>query len=141
MIPTRRVAAAAAMLLICTFVAFNAEAQQRRGGQPDPESPRYKGVLALQAFLADESDAAVQTFFDEKIAASYREEAGDEAVLEMLGKLHDEFAGLESRGARPVGALSAAIMFDTDLGSRQISFEMSDDDTSRFASITTSGGS
>lgn len=140
MIRARRVAAAAAMLLLCTFVAFNAEAQQRREGQPDPDSPRYKGVLALQEFFADESDAAVQTFFDEKIAASYREEAGDEALLEMLGKLHNEFAGLEYRGARPVGALSATIMFDTDMGSREISFAMSEDDTSRFASITASGG-
>jgi len=139
MIPTRRVAAAAAMLLICSFVALGAEAQQRRGGQPDPDSPRYKGVVAIQEFLADESDGAVQTFFDEKIAVGYREEAGDEAILEMLRALHDEFAGMESRGARPVGALSATIMFDTDLGSREISFTMSDDDTSRFASITTSG--
>ena len=140
MIPTRRIATAVATLLVCTFVAFNAEAQQRRGGQPDPDSPRYKGVLALQEFFADESDAAVQTFFDEKIAASYRAEAGDEAVLEMLRGLHDEFAGMESRGARPVGPLSATIMFDTDMGSREISFTMSDEDTSRFASITASGG-
>lgn len=75
-----------------------------------------------------------------RVAASYREEAGDEALLEMLGKLHNEFAGLEYRGARPVGALSATIMFDTDMGSREISFAMSEDDTSRFASITASGG-
>ena len=141
MIRTRRVTAAAAMLLVCTFVAFNAEAQQQRSGQPDPDSPRYKGVLALGEFFADGSDDAVQTFFDEKIAASYREEAGDEAVLEMLRGLHDEFAGRESRGARPVGPLSASIMFPTDLGDRAISFTMSEADTSRFASITTSDGS
>jgi len=131
---------ALAVVALSSTVALSANTQQRRGGQPDPDSPRYKGVVALREFFADESDAAVQTFFDEKIAASYREEAGDEALLEMLHGLHDEFAALESRGARPVGPLSATIMFDTDLGSREISFTMSGDDTSRFESITASGG-
>ncbi len=126
----------ALVALVGTTAALSASAQQ-----PDPDSPRYKGVLALQEFFADKSEDAVQTFFDEKIAASYGEEAGAEAVLEILRGLHDEFAGLEPRGARPVGALSATITFDTDMGSRAITFEMSGDDTSRFASITTSGGS
>jgi len=119
------------------IVALSATAQQ----SPNPDSPRYKGVVAIQEFLADESADAAQTFLDEKIAVSYREEAGDEAVLEMLRRLHEEFASLSSRGPRPVGPLSASIMFDSDMGSRTISFTMSEGDTSRFASITTSGDS
>lgn len=127
--------AATVAAVVCCLLAFDATAQQR----PDPESPRYKGVLALEAFVASEGDEALAAFADDHIAVAWREELGDEHLFMMLTGLRDEFAGLTARGAQPAGALGATMMFAGDDGPKRISFTLDPDDTARFASIDTDG--
>ena len=116
--------------IVFSVIAFDVTAQS-----PDPESPRYKGVMALQEFLSSEGDEALTAFADDRIATAWREEIGDEHMFMMLTGLREEFAGLESRGARPTGRLAVTLMFQGDDGGKRLSFTLDPDDTDRFTAL------
>ena len=125
------IVASAAIVLTLAF-AGAADAQQ----QPDPNSPRYKGVVALQEFLDSVGDEAVGVFMSEKLAGSVHESMEHEALFNALKGLREEAAEGQMRGAMPSGPLGAEIVFDMDDGaSFSIEFEMSEADNSRFALI------
>lgn len=132
-----RVLLVACALGITLARAAPSEALQQR---PDPNSPRYKGLVALGEFFNSEGDASLQAFLDERVAASVRESAGDEALLETLAAMRAEMAGANQRGARPVSRLEVSMMFETaDGGEATVSFELDSDDTDRFLRISTPG--
>ncbi|NKB87001.1 MAG: hypothetical protein GKS06_02100 [Acidobacteria bacterium] len=117
--------------LLVLFAAHTSvvSAQQR----PDPESPRFKGVVALQTFFGSEGDEALQTFVDDHVATTMRDELGDE-LLNHLATLRETFAGQESRGARPTGPLGATMMYPDN---KSVSFALDPEDPARFMSIAT----
>jgi len=122
----RSLLAGLSLLLIVAVVP--ATAQQ----QPDPDSPRYQGVVALQGFLASDGDEALDQFIADRIAIDYVESLEADDLRSMLAELREQFSGLEMRGARPVGPLSATMMYPED---RQVTFELSPHDPTRIVSI------
>ena len=72
-----------ALLAVAVTVALTlpAIAQQR----PDPDSPRYKGVVALGELIESEGDEAIAEFIEERIAASVRESMDDEELALLNG--------------------------------------------------------
>jgi hypothetical protein len=113
-------------------------AQQQR--QPDPSSPRYKGVVALEAFIESTGDEAVAEFVETNIAAVVRESMTDDALSDALVALRAAAHGAGSFGAAPIGPLSAALLVDNADGSQmRIEFELDEDDTDRFTAIRAPG--
>lgn len=120
----------AAVLTI--LFALPAAAQQ----QPDPDSPRYKGVVALDEFIGSDGDEAIEEFIENRIAASVRESMGDAKLAETLTAIRTEFAGAQMRGGRPIGPLSAELVLDGPGGAEMsIAFELDDQDSDRFILI------
>ena len=120
------------LFLVVLAAAAPAIAQQ----QPDPDSPRYLGVVALDEFLSSDDTTSIDAFVESRIAASVRESMGDEALVETLAALRAAAAGAQFRGARPVGPLAAELVFDLADGNEMvIDFELDEQDTDRFAVI------
>lgn len=108
--------------------------------QPDPNSPRYKGVMALVEFLGSDGQDAVTVFIETRVATSVRLAMGDTALAAALTAMRAEAGGAQMRGARPLGPLAAEVLFDTDDGMElAYSFELSSDDTDRFLTIESPG--
>lgn len=104
--------------------------------QPDPDSPRYKGVVALDEFLTAADAPSIDEFVAARISASVRESMGAEALAAALEGLRDASADAELRGARPLAALSAELIFTLADGSEMVvDFELDPDDTDRFVAI------
>ncbi len=117
-------------------VAAPAFAQQ----QPDPDSPRYKGVVALEEFIRTEGDGAVESFIENRIAASVRQAMGDEKLAEALAAIRAEVAGAQFRGGRPIGPLSAELVLDGPDGSEtSLEFALDEQDNDRFVLIRSPG--
>ena len=121
-------------------VVFTAPGQAQQ--QPDPDSPRYKGVVALQEFIQSEGDEAIAEFSETRIAASVRESMDDETLTETLAAIRAEAAGAEMRGGRPIGPLAAEVVFDHGDGTEMgIEFELDGQDNDRFVVIRSPGHS
>ncbi len=126
-----------AVALILAF-ALPALAQQR----PDPDSPRYKGVVAIEEFINTEGDEAIASFIEARIAASVREATGDEKLAETLAAIRAEAAGAEVQGGRPIGPLAAEVILDPGDGTQMsIEFELDPADNDRFLMIRSAGHS
>lgn len=119
-------------LLTILFALPAAAAQQ----QPDPDSPRYKGVVALDELISSEGDEAIAEFIENRIAASVRESMGDAKLAETLTAIRAEFAGAQVRGGRPISPLSAEVVLDGPGGAEMsIEFELDGEDNDRFILI------
>jgi len=129
-----------ALLAVAVTVALTlpAIAQQR----PDPDSPRYKGVVALGELIESEGDEAIAEFIEERIAASVRESMDDEELAETLAAIRAEAAGAEIRGGQPLGPLAAALMLEFSDGTEMsLEFELDEQDNDRFLTIRSPGHS
>ena len=105
--------------------------------QPDPNSPRYKGVVALSDFLTSEGEGALKVFVDEKVSKKLLSSEGRERVSTELDQLRSTFAGARRSGASPVGPYSASVSFSNG---NSISFEMEPNLPYRFVRIGSIGG-
>lgn len=74
-----------------------AEAQQ-----PDPDSPRYKAVVALSDFLTSEGDEPLKQFIDDRVSPSLVDSMGRDRLTSDLAKLRADFTGAQfpERGQR-----------------------------------------
>lgn len=118
------------MVLIVLAMALAAEFAVAQ--QPDPDSPRWKGVVALRDFLSSSGDEALPHFVHTKVSAVLRDRHGVESLSDSLERLRTEYAGSEMAGARPEGELAAALQFS---GGRSISFELEPASPDRFVRI------
>ena len=132
-----RIAKLAATCCIMSLVAVAAFAQ---GQRPDPNSPRYKGLVALSEFLGSDDDQAVHEFIVARIAPSVHESMDAEELFATLKALRAEAAGAEMRGGRPISELAAEVLFDTSDGTElAIEFELDESDNDRFVYIRSPG--
>ena len=109
-----------------------AEAQQ-----PDPKSPRWKGVVALSDFLTSQGDEALSQFVEHRVSRQLRDSIGRERLASVLNQLRSDFSDSELSGARPEGPFAAQIEFSNN---RSISFEMEANPPHRFLRIGSIGG-
>ena len=109
---------------------------------PDPDSPRWKGVVALRDFLGSRGAEAVDEFLRDKIAPSLRKQYGDEVLREELRQLRDDLSGTELQGAQPKGPYSAVVTFGNASGSNEavIPFALEAEPPHRFVQIGPIGG-
>ena len=103
-------------VLVCLAAIEPAGAQQ-----PDPDSPRYKGVVGLRGLLESSGDAALGAFINDKIAPSLRKQYDDKQLKQMLAELRQDLAKAGLQGAMPVGPLSAQLKFG---GGKSLIFEV-----------------
>ena len=123
---------ASTLLLALLAAPAVAEAQQR----PDPESPRYKGLVLLTEFLASNGDEALTAFLQDHVAPAVQEEMTEKELLAKLDEMRKAVAGLSSRGARPVGPFAAEIIYSLpDGGELAAAFELDPEDPQRFTNI------
>ena len=133
-----RTSRATLMVAIAVALASPVLAQQR----PDPNSPRYKGVVALDEFIQSEGDEAIQAFIENRIAASVRASMDDEQLAETLAAIRAEVHGAQMQGGRPVSELAAELILDPGDGTQMsVSFELDPSDTDRFTAIRSPGHS
>jgi hypothetical protein len=124
--------------VLTVLVTLPAVAQQR----PDPDSPRYKGVVALGEFIDTEGDEAIAEFIENRIAVSVRESMDEAELAEVLAAIRAEAAGGEIRGGQPLGPLAAELVLDFSDGTQMnISFELDSEDNDRFTVIRSPGHS
>ena len=123
-----RVAAVSSIFTVIVLAA-SAPAQQ-----PDPNSPRYKGVMALQRLIESTGDAPLKTFLDERVAPKLRSAHTDQELLRMIRQVRSDFADASGQGARPVHTFSARLMFESQgAGSRtELTFELESKPPHRF---------
>ena len=105
--------------------------------QPDPNSPRYKGVVALSDFLIGKGDEALKQFVNNRISPALSDSIGQERLASVLSQLRSDFTGSELSGARPEGPFAAHVEFSNG---KSISFEMEADPPHRFVRIGSIGG-
>ncbi len=105
---------------------------------PDPNSPRYQGVVALQELIQGEGKDSLLEFIRERIAPAMLESMGEEALIAKLEDLRKRFAHLEARGARPVGPFAAKIVFNREGGQEEVSFRLSESSPHQFVEIDAS---
>ena len=105
---------------------------------PDPDSPRYKAVVALSDFLTNEGDQALKEFLDDRVSPTLLGSIGRESLASALDELRSDFSGAQLSGARPDGPSGASIRFSNN---KSISFEMEANPPHRFVRIGTLGGS
>lgn len=100
--------------------------------QPDPDSPRYKAVVALSDFLIGSGDDALKDFLDHRVSPTLLASIGRESLASALDELRADFSGARLAGARPEGPSGAYIMFSNN---KSISFEMEASPPHRFVRI------
>ena len=129
---------APACLLFCVLIfAATLSPGPALAQQPDPQSPRFKGMVALRDLLESNGDAALEAFITDRVAPSLRERYGDEHLHELLGDLRADFDKARFGGARPVGPFSARLEFS---GGKSIVFELEPDAPQRYLRIGSIGG-
>ena len=106
--------------------------------QPDPDSPRYKGVVGLRGLLESSGDAALQAFLKDRIAPSLRDKYGNKQLKQMLADLRADLGKAGLQGAMPVGPLSAQLEFG---GGKSLIFEIEPNPPHRYTKIGPISGS
>ena len=104
---------------------------------PDPDSPRYKAVVALSDFLISRGDEALKQFIDVRVSPALLGSIGRDSLASALDELRSGFSGAQMAGARPQGPNGAYISFSND---KSLSFEMEADPPHRFVRIGSLGG-
>ncbi len=79
--------------------------------QPDPNSPRFKGVVALSDFLTSQGDGALDQFVERRVSRQLRDSIGQERLASALDQLRAGFGGARQSGASPEGPFAAYIEF------------------------------
>ncbi|MCZ6766063.1 MAG: hypothetical protein O7D32_03940, partial [bacterium] len=105
--------------------------------RPDPNSPRYKGVVALSDFLGSDGQEALKQFVNEKVSKELLGSLGQDRVSSELNELRSKFAGVRRSGARPEGPFAAQIVFSNG---ESISFDLEANPPHRFVRIGSIGG-
>ncbi len=100
--------------------------------QPNPDSPRYKAVVALSDFLTSTGDEALRRFVDDRVSPALIDSIGRDHLVIALDELRSNFSGAQMSGARPEGPNGAFIRFSND---QSISFEFEADPPHRFVRI------
>jgi CubicO group peptidase (beta-lactamase class C family) len=103
-----------------------------RAQSPDPNSPRWKGVVALSEFLASKGSETLQEFVEEKVSPALRKDLGPKQLTESLEELRSGFQGAKLEGAQPQGEFAAQISFSND---QTISFQTEPKQPHRFVRI------
>ncbi len=106
-------------------------------GTPDPESPRYKGLVALSQFMRTTGEEDIESFISELVSRDLRSQHDAADLRRLLAGLREEFSGIEVRGGQPRGPYSAAISFAAPgkQGGSSVPFEVEPDPPHRFVSI------
>ncbi|MFB3111815.1 MAG: serine hydrolase domain-containing protein, partial [Gemmatimonadales bacterium] len=104
---------------------------------PDPDSPRYKAVVALSDFLISTGDKALKDFVDERVSPTLLGSIGRDRLVSALDELRSGFSGAQMAGARPQGPYGAFIRFSND---QSISFETEANPPHRYVRIGSIGG-
>ena len=102
---------------------------------PDPDSPRWKGVMALQAFFETSSDKELDRFLKKKIAPALHKKYKGDALREELRRMRADLSGMEFQGARPQGPFSAQATFGSGGAVAIIPFTLESDPPHRFLQI------
>ncbi len=123
-------------LLVCVMIGVTA-IEPAGAQQPDPDSPRYKGVVGLRGLLESSGDAALAAFINDKIAPSLRKQYDDKQLKQMLAQLRQDLGGAGLQGAMPVGPMSAELQFG---GGKSLIFEVERDPPHRYTKIGAIGG-
>ena len=79
--------------------------------RPDPDSPRYKGAMAIGQLIHSTGDEPLQTFMDDWVASELRSQHTDESILSMIRQIRADFGKAPMRGVAPMGSYSAQLMF------------------------------
>ena len=103
-----------------------------RAQSPDPNSRRWKGVVALSEFLASKGSESLQEFVQEKVSPALRKDLGRKQLTESLEELRSGFQGAKLEGAQPQGEFAAQISFSND---QTISFQIEPKPPHRFVRI------
>ena len=102
---------------------------------PDPDSPRWKGVMALKAFFETSSDKELDRFLKKKIAPALHKKYKGDALREELRRMRADLSGMEFQGARPQGPFSAQATFRSPGNEAVIPFTVESDPPHRFLQI------
>ena len=105
--------------------------------QPDPDSPRYKAVVALSDFLISKGDETLKEFVDDRVSPTLLDAIGRKSLTTALDELRSNFSGAHRSGARPEGPFAAYIKFSNN---ESISFETETTPPHRFVRIGSLGG-
>ena len=129
MIKRRKHSLYAVVAVTCTATAF--------AQHPDPNSPRYKGVIAIEAFLQTTTDEALRSFAEKKLSPEFRGQMSEQEVIDTLRTLREAFRGATVQGAMPIGPFAAEISFDTHgkSASDELTFELQGKPPHRFTKI------
>ncbi|HSR52375.1 MAG TPA: serine hydrolase domain-containing protein, partial [Acidobacteriota bacterium] len=117
-----------AFLLMITWPALG----QR---SPDPDSPRYKAALALDAMLSSEGGHSLSDFVDHQVSPLMVNREGRGELLSRLSELRRRFAQMGLRGARPEGPFSARLVFAGEGQSQALVFRVEEEPPHRFLEI------
>jgi CubicO group peptidase (beta-lactamase class C family) len=102
---------------------------------PDPDSPRWKGVMALQAFFETSSDKELDRFLKKRIAPALHKKYKGDALREELRRIRADLSGMELQGARPQGPFSAQATFRSAGNEAIIPFTLESAPPHRFLQI------
>ncbi len=130
---TRTPSAFVQALVVLLLMVTNCWAQQR----PDPNSPRFKGLVQLRNLLQSTGDESLQEFVDTSVSKEFLEKHGRAKLLQMIKRTRAAYADATFTGARPVDKLSAELLFDgvADDVPASIGFSVEQDAPHRFTSI------
>ncbi len=93
--------------MVALFVLTTFAVAQR----PDPNSPRFKGLMALERLIGSSGDAPLRKFLDDRVAAELKSKHSDDELLRMIRQVRSDFGNASMAGARPAGPMSVVMMF------------------------------
>ena len=93
--------------IVAVGIAGSAIMPLARAQHPDPNSPRYKGVVALSEFLTSKGDVALKEFVADRVSRQLRDSMNHERLTDALDQLRSGFTGARRSGARPEGPFAA----------------------------------
>jgi CubicO group peptidase (beta-lactamase class C family) len=120
-------------LALAALVAGSAAVPAQQS--PDPDSPRWKGVMALQEFFRSEGDKELDRFLKKKIAPELRAKYKGDSLRDELRRLRSDLSGMELQGARPSGPVSAVVTFGAPGGEAVFPFILEPKPPHRFLQI------
>ncbi len=103
-----RVTLRAALFVLVTASMVPLAVAQR---EADPNSPRFKAVMALQEMIESEGDEPLRLFIKEKMAPVITDAYPEEDLMEMLRTIRKDFSVSPFEGALPKGPYTVIMTF------------------------------
>ncbi len=103
-----RVTFRAALAVLITVSLVPVALAQR---EADPNSPRFKAVMALQEMIESEGDEPLRVFIKEKMAPVITDAHPEEDLMEMLRTIRKDFSVSPFEGAMPKGPYTVIMTF------------------------------